>query len=159
MGTWIGNVMKHVDSATTGRCRWCEALEEETWEHRWWRCPAFDEVRKKWFPEFRQGDEAMLPGVLRNAGICPEPVVAQGAAYWGGDPGCASRRFQELCGVHGLQQWVEASCLNRAGQDSVPLRLVLAHLQEEEIYEELPINEVQGRAPEVISVFTDGGVM
>ena len=64
--------------ARPGTCGWC-GKAEETQAHLLWVCTTFADIRRKYFPDMKERDPLVLPGLLRSAAIGPEPILTQGA--------------------------------------------------------------------------------
>eukprot|EP00969_Alexandrium_andersonii_P373143 15483328-Alexandrium_andersonii.AAC.1 len=73
--------MHHMGSAPSSECPFCQH-EKEDWQHMWWQCEAFADVREKWWPEGVPPYE-LLPQGLRNAGLAPSLTLSRGGALWG----------------------------------------------------------------------------
>ena len=57
-------------------CPWCGAAKE-SWEHLWWVCPAFEDIRVARWGHARPNHE-LLPPLLRHAGVAPGVHFVQG---------------------------------------------------------------------------------
>ena len=173
-GLWTAHNLYKAGYLQLDVCPWCQGAQE-TLEHLWWECPAFEHLRADIRRYIPLGQHRHLPPCVALHGLPTELSGdlhgdvwrAQDIPWAGDDPDVTpqdtcTRQGQPTMTTDQALAWQQAlPLLHRAGCEAN--NLTLRHLGEwmQEGYEPLPHWHLQAeeeRAPAAINTYSDGSL-